>query len=177
MVGHNMAATQTVLWSRILDRLAGPKPPFLIVMDPRRTSVGHAAVENGGIHLELRAGTNLALLNGILKILLEKNEFHNAEFIGSYASFTRDFAPAYTKMASLRQAHDRNRCASRHREGLRCSARFRDHQRSGRPHHPRGRSNRTQRQTRQHLPPRCLVSSASVFAVPHRSAVDSLGTL
>ncbi|GAA5964111.1 hypothetical protein JCM8115_005345 [Rhodotorula mucilaginosa] len=84
MVGHNMAATQTVLWSRILDRLAGPKPPFLIVMDPRRTSVGHAAVENGGIHLELRAGTNLALLNGILKILLEKNEFHNAEFIDKH---------------------------------------------------------------------------------------------
>ena len=24
MVGHNVAATQTVLWSRILDRLDGP---------------------------------------------------------------------------------------------------------------------------------------------------------
>ena len=95
MVGHNMAATQTVLWSRILDRLAGPKPPFLIVMDPRRTSVGHAAVENGGIHLELRAGTNLALLNGILKILLEKNEFHNAEFIRTHLS--REILPLLTR--------------------------------------------------------------------------------
>lgn len=99
MVGHNMAATQTVLWARILDRLAGPKPPFLIVMDPRRTSVGHAAVENGGIHLELRAGTNLALLNGILKILLDNEQFHNADFIGQYASPTRDFALAYARRA------------------------------------------------------------------------------
>ncbi|KAK5214596.1 hypothetical protein LTR47_012126, partial [Exophiala xenobiotica] len=30
MVGHNMSATQTVLWSRILDRLDGPDPPKLI---------------------------------------------------------------------------------------------------------------------------------------------------
>jgi len=40
MVGHNMAATQTVLWSRILDRLAGPDPPKLIVIDPRLSNSG-----------------------------------------------------------------------------------------------------------------------------------------
>jgi ferredoxin-nitrate reductase len=33
--GHNVAATQTVLWSRILDRLAGSNPPHLIAVDPR----------------------------------------------------------------------------------------------------------------------------------------------
>lgn len=82
MVGHNMAATQTVLWSRVLDRLAGPKPPFLIVVDPRRTSVGHAAVKNGGVHLELKAGTNLCLLNGLLKLLLDNDKSHDAGFIG-----------------------------------------------------------------------------------------------
>ncbi|WP_254245000.1 molybdopterin-dependent oxidoreductase [Hymenobacter sp. BRD67] len=27
LVGHNMASQQTVLWARILDRLAGPNPP------------------------------------------------------------------------------------------------------------------------------------------------------
>jgi anaerobic selenocysteine-containing dehydrogenase len=55
--------------------------PFLIVADPRRTSVGHAAVENGGIHLPARVGTNLCLLNGILKILLDNDEFHDSDFI------------------------------------------------------------------------------------------------
>lgn len=37
LVGHNMASTQTVLWSRILDRLEGPDPPKVIVIDPRRS--------------------------------------------------------------------------------------------------------------------------------------------
>lgn len=40
--GHNVAATQTVLWSRILDRLAGSDPPHLIAVDPRETPVAKA---------------------------------------------------------------------------------------------------------------------------------------
>jgi len=36
-VGHNISSQQTVLWMRILDRLAGPNPPKLIVIDPRET--------------------------------------------------------------------------------------------------------------------------------------------
>ena len=51
-------------------------------MDPRCTSVGHAALEHGGIHLGLRTGTNLCMLNGILKILLDHDEFHDKEWIG-----------------------------------------------------------------------------------------------
>ncbi|GAA5854096.1 hypothetical protein JCM8547_008224 [Rhodosporidiobolus lusitaniae] len=84
MVGHNMAATQTVLWSRILDRLAGPNPPFLIVIDPRQTSVGHAAIENGGIHLAVKTGANLCLMNGLLKIVLENDEYHDKEYIDNH---------------------------------------------------------------------------------------------
>ncbi|BGP16913.1 hypothetical protein JCM10213_007358 [Rhodosporidiobolus nylandii] len=84
MVGHNMAATQTVLWSRILDRLAGPNPPFLVVMDPRLTSVGHAAVEHGGIHLPVKTGTNLALINGLLRIILDNEDFHDKEYIAKH---------------------------------------------------------------------------------------------
>src|SRR5829696_320574 len=38
LVGHNVAETQTVLWSRILDRRRGPNPPRLIVVDPRETA-------------------------------------------------------------------------------------------------------------------------------------------
>jgi ferredoxin-nitrate reductase len=65
-VGHNIAFTQTVLWSRILDRLHGSNPPTLIVIDPRRTeTAAHAR-----IHLAPRVGTNLALLNGILNRLI-----------------------------------------------------------------------------------------------------------
>src|SRR5215207_9062781 len=66
LVGHNMAATDTVLWSRVLDRRRGPKPPKLIVVDPRKTTT---AVE-ADIHLAPRVGTNVALLNGLLHLVL-----------------------------------------------------------------------------------------------------------
>jgi anaerobic selenocysteine-containing dehydrogenase len=82
LVGHNMAATQTVLWTRIMDRLAGPNPPTIIAMDPRETTVGHAAKTSGGVMLGLKTGTNLALLNGLLRILLKNPEWHDKEYIG-----------------------------------------------------------------------------------------------
>ena len=68
LVGHNIASTQTVLWSRVLDRLDGPSPPRLVVVDPRLTM----AARRADVHLAPRPGTNLALLNGLLRILLEK---------------------------------------------------------------------------------------------------------
>ncbi|KAK5429274.1 hypothetical protein LTR55_012481, partial [Exophiala xenobiotica] len=68
MVGHNMSATQTVLWSRILDRLDGPDPPKLIVVDPRTSDTAKKAT----LHLAPRIGTNLALLNGIQHCLFAK---------------------------------------------------------------------------------------------------------
>ncbi len=66
LVGSNMAETQTVLWMRVLDRLDGPRRPRLIVVDPRRTPTAAAA----DIHLAPRPGTNVALLNGLLHLLL-----------------------------------------------------------------------------------------------------------
>ncbi len=67
LYGHNMAETQTVLWTRILDRLAGNNPPAVVCVDPRRTPVAaHAAV-----HLAPRPGTNVMLMNGLLSELLQ----------------------------------------------------------------------------------------------------------
>src|SRR3954453_5731245 len=60
-VGHNIPETHTVLWARILDRLHGPDRPRLVVVDPRRTRIPREA----DVHLPIRSGTNLALLNGI----------------------------------------------------------------------------------------------------------------
>jgi ferredoxin-nitrate reductase len=61
--GHNVAETQTVLWMRMLDRLAGPDRPRLVVADPRLTPVAREA----DVHLRVRPGTNLALMNGVLR--------------------------------------------------------------------------------------------------------------
>ncbi|KAM0351810.1 hypothetical protein ACHAPU_002322 [Fusarium lateritium] len=79
MVGHNMAATQTVLWSRVLDRLAGPTPPKLIVVDPRYSESASKAT----LHLAPKIGTNLALLNGIQHIMF-KNNWINEEYISKH---------------------------------------------------------------------------------------------
>lgn len=69
--GHNTAETQTVLWSRILDRTHGAAPPVLVCVDPRRTAVAAEAERTGGVHLAPQVGTNLALVNGITRELLE----------------------------------------------------------------------------------------------------------
>ncbi|EXK33593.1 nitrate reductase-like protein [Fusarium oxysporum f. sp. melonis 26406] len=79
MVGHNMAATQTVLWSRVLDRLAGPTPPKLIVVDPRYSESASKAT----LHLAPKIGTNLALLNGIQHLMF-KNGWINEAYVSKH---------------------------------------------------------------------------------------------
>jgi anaerobic selenocysteine-containing dehydrogenase len=66
LFGHNVAETQTVLWTRMLDRLAGPDRPALLCVDPRLTPVAREAT----VHLAPLPGTNLALMNGLLHEIL-----------------------------------------------------------------------------------------------------------
>ena len=95
MVGHNMAETQTVLWARVLDRRRGPRPPKLIVIDPRET----ATAKEADLHLAPRAGTNVAVLNGLLNLLIAAGEI-DREFIDRHtvgfeylAAVVRDYRP------------------------------------------------------------------------------------
>ena len=67
--GHNVAETQAVLWMRILDRLHGPDRPRLLAVDPRETPVAKEA----DIHLAVRNGTNLALMNALIRELIERD--------------------------------------------------------------------------------------------------------
>jgi anaerobic selenocysteine-containing dehydrogenase len=79
LVGHNVSHTQTVLWSRMLDRLDGPNPPNLIVVDPRRSDTAKRAT----VHLAPKIGTNLALLNGIQHLLFA-NGWVNEEYVSKH---------------------------------------------------------------------------------------------
>ena len=79
LYGHNMAETQAVLWMRVLDRLAGPNPPKLVCVDPRRTQVAEAAT----VHLAPLPGTNVALLNGILHQLVD-NGWVDEEYVAAH---------------------------------------------------------------------------------------------
>ncbi|HEV7921185.1 MAG TPA: nitrate reductase [Thermoanaerobaculia bacterium] len=80
LVGHNAAEQSTVLWMRILAAKNGPKQPKVIVIDPRRTFT----VETGAdLHLQLRPGTNVALLNGICNLLI-RNGWIDEKFIARH---------------------------------------------------------------------------------------------
>ena len=80
LYGHNMAETQSVLWMRILDRLAGPNPPQLICVDPRPTEVArHAAV-----HLAPRPGTNVALMNALLHEIIANDQV-DRDYLAAHA--------------------------------------------------------------------------------------------
>ena len=99
MVGHNPAETHTVLWARLLDRLAGPDRPRLIVVDPRRTKVAQAA----DVHLPVRNGTNLALLNGILHELIAGDHVDK--------SFVEAHTVGFDKLAQTVADYDADRVA------------------------------------------------------------------
>src|SRR5919206_1026966 len=76
LVGQNVAETQTVLWMRMLDRLHGPDRPRLVVVDPRETPTAREAE----VHLPIRSGTNVALLNAIQHELIA-NGWIDEEFV------------------------------------------------------------------------------------------------
>jgi anaerobic selenocysteine-containing dehydrogenase len=79
LYGHNMAETQTVLWTRVLDRLAGPNPPQVVCVDPRMTPVARAAT----VHLAPKPGTNVALANGLLHEIIT-NGWYDADYVEAH---------------------------------------------------------------------------------------------
>ncbi|WP_101505652.1 molybdopterin-dependent oxidoreductase, partial [Erwinia sp. B116] len=92
VTGANMADCHPILFMRMMERVRqGAK---LIVVDPRRT----ATAEKADLYLAIRPGSDLALLNGLLHLLV-KNAAVDDAFI---AQFTRgwqampDFLSDYT---------------------------------------------------------------------------------
>ncbi|MBX7551954.1 bifunctional nitrate reductase/sulfite reductase flavoprotein subunit alpha [Streptomyces sp. tea 10] len=95
VIGSNMADCHPVLFLRMMDRVksAGAK---LIVVDPRRT----ATAAKADLFLQIRPGTDLALLNGLLH-LLHANGHTDPAFIAAHTEgweampgFLADYPPA-----------------------------------------------------------------------------------
>ncbi|MFN1189067.1 molybdopterin-dependent oxidoreductase [[Kitasatospora] papulosa] len=94
VTGSNMADCHPVLFLRLLERVkAGAK---LIVVDPRR----NATADKADLFLQIRPGTDLALLNGLLHLLVE-NGHTDPGFIAEHTEgweampgFLRDYPPA-----------------------------------------------------------------------------------
>ncbi|MFD4901789.1 molybdopterin-dependent oxidoreductase [Streptomyces sp. NPDC058411] len=94
VIGSNMADCHPILFLRLMERVkAGAR---LIVVDPRR----NATADKADLFLQIRPGTDLALLNGLLHLLVE-NGHTDPEFIAAYTEgwetmpgFLRDYPPA-----------------------------------------------------------------------------------
>lgn len=94
VIGSNMADCHPILYLRMADRLrAGAK---LIVVDPRRT----ATAAQADLFLQIRPGTDLALLNGLLHLLVAAGAIDSA-FIAEHTEgwsampeFLADYSPS-----------------------------------------------------------------------------------
>lgn len=93
VIGANMADCHPILFLRMMERVKqGAK---LIVVDPRRTGTA----EKADLFLQLRPGTDLALLNGLLHLLHRDGQL-DPDFIASFTEgweampeFLADYAP------------------------------------------------------------------------------------
>ncbi|MBH0778376.1 bifunctional nitrate reductase/sulfite reductase flavoprotein subunit alpha [Nocardia bovistercoris] len=112
VIGANMADCHPILYLRMADRLkAGAK---LIVVDPRRTDTAARA----DLFLQLKPGTDLALLNGILHLLVENGDI-DTEFIAEHTEgweampeFLADYPPArVAELTGLAEADIRTAAA------------------------------------------------------------------
>ncbi|MFH0516242.1 molybdopterin-dependent oxidoreductase [Streptomyces sp. M41] len=94
VIGSNMADCHPILFLRMMERVkAGAK---LIVVDPRRT----ATAAKADLFLQVRPGTDLALLNGLLHLLVENGHI-DTDFVAAHTegweampAFLADYGPA-----------------------------------------------------------------------------------
>ncbi|MGP5145114.1 molybdopterin-dependent oxidoreductase [Corynebacterium variabile] len=77
VAGANMADCHPILFLRMMDRVKqGAK---LIVVDPRRT----ATAKKADLHLPVRPGTDMALLNGLLRLIIDNGDT-DGDFIAEF---------------------------------------------------------------------------------------------
>ena len=112
VIGANMVDCHPILALRMMDRVkAGAK---LIVVDPRRT----ATADKADLFLQIKPGTDMALLNGLLHLLIE-NGHTDPAFIAEFTegwdalqALLADYTPAKVatltglKEADIRRAAD-----------------------------------------------------------------------
>jgi formate dehydrogenase major subunit len=111
VAGSNSTAAHPIIGARI--RQAALRGAKLIVIDPRRTELAELA----DIHLQLRAGTNVLLLNSLAYAMIEEGAIDRrflesrASGFEEYAEFLRTYAPERTEAVTTVPAADVRRAA------------------------------------------------------------------
>jgi len=83
-VGSNPAIAHPIMWQRVMMNKNSPE---IIVVDPRRTETAMCATR----HVPLRPKSDLWLLYGIARVLVEENRINRA-FIDAHTTGFNDFA-------------------------------------------------------------------------------------
>lgn len=92
LIGTNPAEMHPQVWRRIIQARRSARAPKMIVVDPRRTQTARSA----DLHLQIKPGTNVALMNGILQQLIANHWIDNAYI----TAHTRNFSALAAKVAA-----------------------------------------------------------------------------
>jgi ferredoxin-nitrate reductase len=94
LLGSNMAEAHPVLFDRLRAARQARPEMFVIVADPRRT----ATARDADLHLPVRPGGDIALLNALGRMLLEQGAV-DADFVGRHTNGFEEY------QAFLRRQH------------------------------------------------------------------------
>ncbi|KQW38802.1 nitrate reductase [Rhizobacter sp. Root404] len=107
IAGSNTAFAHPILFRRIEDARAANPALKIVVVDPRRTETAEAA----DLHLQILPGTDVALFNGMLHVMLWEGWTDQAYIAAHTQGFdalkarVRDFAPKdVAKLCGIREA-------------------------------------------------------------------------
>jgi nitrate reductase (cytochrome) len=84
VIGANMAECHPVVWERVMDRRRTDPSVRIVAVDPRRTPTTRQADQ----HLQLRPGTDVALLNAMCHELI-RTGLIDRPFVDEYLGFRR----------------------------------------------------------------------------------------
>ena len=102
VIGSNTNEQHPLIGTRVLEALK--KGGKLIVADPRTIPLSELAEDNGGVALQHRPGTDVALLNGIMNVIINE-KLYDHDFVTQNCENFDEFKEEILKMSPERASH------------------------------------------------------------------------
>jgi len=83
--GTNLEANGSVWYHRFYFKNMRPGNAKHIEIDPRRTYQAKLAEEHGGLHLQIRPGTDAILAAALMRLIIEKDAY-DKEFVSQHVT-------------------------------------------------------------------------------------------
>lgn len=99
IIGSNTTEQHPLIGRQIIKAM--DKGAKFIVIDPRKIPLAKLAIDHGGIAMELHPGTDVALLNGIMNVIINE-DLYNKEFVANNTENFESFKEEVLKMSPQR---------------------------------------------------------------------------